>query len=281
MDTDSTRKNVIMLPLEYIDQFKNHSYTVKKDDELLELMDSIHRNGVQEPILVRPKKDDRFEILSGHRRTLAAKMDGFSEIPAIVIECNDDEAALLVCETNLHRTTDYQSECRAVKLQLQALNHQGQRGYGKNSARILAEQMHISEEEVRRMAHRALLQDPFFEAVEAEKLGKTAAFHLSYLTDTQQEQLLQMIFNGMCVWEEISVAATQIKKLASTQEKLTIEAIMSLLHKEEFKPTPRYRGEIIEFELASIALAANKNSIEPKEARDLVFKALQAYTQAK
>ncbi len=270
-----------MIPMEYINQFENHPYTVKKDDELLELMDSIHRNGVQEPILVRQKNKNNYEILSGHRRTLAAQMEGFSEIPAIVIECNDDEAALLVCETNLHRTADYQSECRAVKLQLQTLNHQGQRGYGKNSARILAEQMHISEEEVRRMAHRALLLDPFFDAVESEELGKTAAFHLSYLTETQQEQLLQMIFDGMCVWEDVSVAAAKIKKLASTQENLTIEAIMSLLHKEEFKPTPRYRGEIIEFELASIALAANKTSMEPKEARDLVFKALQAYTQAK
>ena len=113
------------ISIDLLDEFPNHPFKVLKNEELSKLEESIKDNGVLEPIIVR-KKDDRYEIVSGHRRKLASTLVGLKSIPCIVRNMNDDEATIYMVDSNMHRETILPSEkARAYKMKLDALNHQG------------------------------------------------------------------------------------------------------------------------------------------------------------
>ena len=249
------------IPLMKLETFAEHPYTIVNDEEMGELMEAVARYGVVEPILVRPKENGMYEILSGHRRVVAATMAGFMDIPARIMECDDDEAVFLVCDSNLHRTVDYRSQCHAVSLQLRAMNHQGKRGDGMSSAQRLGKQMHVSDEEIRRMDRRAQLSDSFFEAEESGKLKKTAMFHLACLKEEQQQQILDMIWRDDFSWDEISQVAEGIKKLTQSGKKLTVAGIMSLLKKE--KSPAQHKEETIAISLSTVDAALGDENIQP------------------
>ena len=147
----STIKDSVEIDL--LDTFKDHPFKVLKNDDLSKLEESIKVNGVLEPIIVR-KKDDRYEIVSGHRRKLASELIGLKTIPAIIRDMSDDEATIYMVDSNMHRESLLPSEkAKAYKMKLDALNHQGvtsgQVGQ-KYSRDLLADETNESSRQIQR-----------------------------------------------------------------------------------------------------------------------------------
>lgn len=127
MTSKNTPKNI---SIEQLHPFENHPYKVKDDEEMERLAESIQQNGVVSPIIVRPKGNtaDEYEIISGHRRVMASRKAGITEIPALVVSLDRDAAAIVMVDSNLHREHILPSEkAFAYKLKLEAMKHQGWR----------------------------------------------------------------------------------------------------------------------------------------------------------
>ena len=121
-------KKIVKLELYNIVPFENHPFTVKKDDSFQELKESIKENGLLEPLLVRPKKYGRYELISGHRRKLALELNGIKEADCYVEDLTDDEAVIKMVDSNIHRTLILPSEkAFAYKMKLEAIKHQGKK----------------------------------------------------------------------------------------------------------------------------------------------------------
>ena len=121
-------KKIVKLELCYIIPFENHPFAVKKDDSFQELKESIKENGLLEPLLVRPIKYGRYELISGHRRKLALELNGIKEANCYVEDLTDDEAVIKMVDSNIHRTLILPSEkAFAYKMKLEAIKHQGKK----------------------------------------------------------------------------------------------------------------------------------------------------------
>ena len=121
-------KKIVKLELYNIVPFENHPFMIKKDDSFQELKESIKENGLLEPLLVRPKKDGRYELISGHRRKLALELNGIKEANCYVEVLTDDEAVIKMVDSNIHRTLILPSEkAFAYKMKLEAIKHQGKK----------------------------------------------------------------------------------------------------------------------------------------------------------
>src|SRR5574344_2643199 len=121
---EAKKEKIEEIEIDLLDTFKDHPFKVLKNDDLSKLEESIKVNGVLEPIIVR-KKDDRYEIVSGHRRKLASELIGLKTIPAIIRDMTDDEATIYMVDSNMHRESLLPSEkAKAYKIKLDPLNHQ-------------------------------------------------------------------------------------------------------------------------------------------------------------
>ena len=121
-------KNIKKINIMDIDDFKNHPFKVKQDESFKELKQSIKEHGLLEPLLVRPKEFDRFELISGHRRKLALELNGILEVDCYVEELTDEEATIKMVDSNIHRTLILPSEkAFAYKMKLEAIKHQGKK----------------------------------------------------------------------------------------------------------------------------------------------------------
>lgn len=119
---------IIKIKIQDIDPFENHPFRVKKDDSFYELKDSIKTSGLLEPLLVRPSKFGRYELISGHRRKLALELNGIKEANCYVEELTDDEAVIKMVDSNIHRTLILPSEkAFAYRMKLEAIKHQGKK----------------------------------------------------------------------------------------------------------------------------------------------------------
>ena len=122
---EQKKEKIEELELSLLDTFKNHPFKIINNEDLSKLKESINVNGVLEPIIVR-KKDDRYEIISGHRRKYASELLGLKTIPCIIRDMTDDEATIYMVDSNMHRETILPSEkAKAYKMKLDALSHQG------------------------------------------------------------------------------------------------------------------------------------------------------------
>ena len=121
-------KNMQKLDVTKLKEFENHPYKVKHDDEMEMLIESIKEHGILSPIIVRPLENDEYEIISGHRRLFASKRAGLTEVPALVVEMDRDNAAIALVDSNLHRDNISPSEkAFAYKLKMEAMSRQGYR----------------------------------------------------------------------------------------------------------------------------------------------------------
>ena len=132
MDSEDLKKNqlpkIFQIPLTEIDDFPDHPFKVKMDEDMDQLVESIKERGVITPITLRKKEDGRYEIVSGHRRKKACEIAGLETIPAEVKELTRDEAIILMVDSNLQRSTILPSEkAFSYKMRLEAMNRQGQR----------------------------------------------------------------------------------------------------------------------------------------------------------
>lgn len=229
------------LPLDKMEPFPNHPFKVIDDDKMLETVESIKERGVLVPILVRPKNDGNFEIVSGHRRHHASQLAGLTEIPAIVREMDDDTAILLMVDSNLQREELLPSEkAFAYKMKLDAMKRQGQRTDltsaqigrkfdGKESRELLAEQVGESRNQISRFIRLTNLVPNLLDRVDNKTMAFNAAVEVSYLTEPEQLMLCDAIER-----EECTPNLSQAKRLKQySQDGKLDENVMDAIMTEE------------------------------------------------
>lgn len=190
--------NVQQLQLEQLHAFSTHPFSVRDDEEMASLVESVRENGVLNPILVRPARGGGYEILAGHRRTYAARQVGLKEIPALVRELDDDAATILMVDSNLQREKILPSEkAAAYKLRMEAMKRQAGRpknnaaqiernSVGQESRTMLAEQVGESSGQIQRYIRLNYLDKKLLDAVDAGDVPMNAGVALSYLPAEEQ-----------------------------------------------------------------------------------------------
>lgn len=235
------QERVQSLPLDKMEPFPNHPFKVIDDDKMLETVESIKERGILVPILVRPKNDGNFEIVSGHRRHHASQLAGLTEIPAIVREMDDDTAILLMVDSNLQREELLPSEkAFAYKMKLDAMKRQGQRTDltsaqigrkfdGKESRELLAEQVGESRNQISRFIRLTNLVPNLLDRVDNKTMAFNAAVEVSYLTEPEQLMLCDAIER-----EECTPNLSQAKRLKQySQDGKLDENVMDAIMTEE------------------------------------------------
>ena len=234
------QERVQNLPLDKLEPFPNHPFKVIDDDKMLETVESIKERGVLVPILVRPKNDGNFEIVSGHRRHHASQLAGLTEIPAIVREMDDDTAILLMVDSNLQREELLPSEkAFAYKMKLDAMKRQGQRTdltcsqignkLGMKSSEELAEQTGESKNQIFRYIRLTHLVPELLDRVDNKTMAFNAAVEVSYLTEPEQFMLCDAIER-----EECTPNLSQAKRLKQySQDGKLDENVMDAIMTEE------------------------------------------------
>lgn len=274
-ERDEQRKEKIEeLDISLLDTFKNHPFKVINNEDLSKLKDSININGVLEPIIVR-KKDDRYEIISGHRRKYASELLGLKTIPCIIRDMTDDEATIYMVDSNMHRETILPSEkAKAYKMKLDALNHQG-KSLGQLVPKIdsrdkVGEEAGESGRQVNRFIRLNELIPELLDKVDNKEIAFNPAVEISYLSKSEQEILLEAIDYSDAT---PSHAQTIILKKLSQDGKLTNEIIVDMMNEE--KPNQKPKIKINEDKLRS---AIPKN-VRVDNYEDFIFKAIDYYSK--
>lgn len=190
-----------MIPINQITSFTNHPFKVRDDEKMMETVESVKKRGVIFPAIVRKKKDGTYEMVAGHRRRRACQLAQLSEMPCIVRELTDDEATILMVDSNVQREEILPSErAWAFKMKLEALNRQGKRvdltstpSVQKLSVEIVAEEFGISREQVRRYVALTNLDSALLKMVDENKIALRPAVQISYMKKQDQKELLDAI----------------------------------------------------------------------------------------
>ena len=198
---NESRESVREIPLEEISDFPNHPFKVKMDESMADMAESVKQYGVLVPALVREKPEGGYEMIAGHRRKMASELAEKKEIPCIVRNLTDDEAIIIMVDSNLQREQILPSEkAFAYKMKLEAMNRQGQRTdltsvplgqkLGKTSRELLAEKSPDSNTQIQRYIRLTELITPILDMVDSGKIAIRPAVELSYLPKEQQTVLL-------------------------------------------------------------------------------------------
>lgn len=265
------------IPLSEIDEFPNHPFHVRLDEDMDQLVESIKERGIITPVTLRQKPDGRYEIVSGHRRTKACELAGLTTVKAEIKELSRDEAIILMVESNLQRTTILPSEkAFSYKMRLEAMNRQGQRTdltstpvvSKSRSNEMLGEVGGESREQVRRYIRLTHLIPPLLDLVDAGKIAFRPAVELSYLTEEEQNSLLDSINS-----EQATPSLAQALKMKefSQNGRLNADVILSIMCEQ--KPNQK---EKISFQSERLKPFIPKN-FTAKQTEDYVVKALEYY----
>lgn len=242
------QERVQIVPAEQVFPYARQPYSVDRPSaDLVRLMDSIERTGIAEPLIVRPRSEGGYEIISGHRRDYCAKVVGLNTRPVIVRDYSDEDADILVVDYNINRENLLPSEkAKAYKLKLDAMKRQGARTdltsdqlgpmlSGVRTNQVLAEQVSDSKTQVQRYIRLTNLIPPLMEAVDAGKLKFVpAADYISHLTEKEQTYL-QLVMER----DEVSPSVDQAQRLKQISAEGKLETnIIDLIMREE-KPLER------------------------------------------
>lgn len=230
--------------------FKNHPFRVLDDDRMMETVESVKAYGVLVPIIARPSEDG-YEIVSGHRRKRACELAGLDEIPVIVRNLDDDEAVIIMVDSNLQRENILPSErAKAYQMKLEAIKRQTARGrpVGDNSRQVgenysvskVAEDLGESERQVQRFIRLNQLEQTLMDKVDSGKLAFTPAVELSYLKPEEQQWLDAALEENQ---QTPSLSQAQRMKRESKQGTLSAESMMEIMR--ENKQTIPSRGSVI------------------------------------
>ena len=199
-ETAAQGEQIQQVPVAELHPFKDHPFKVLDDEAMLKIVESVARFGLLTPLVVRPRQEGGYEIISGHRRQHAAQLAGLKTLPVIVRELDDDQAILQMVESNLQRETIRPSErAFAYKMKLEALKHQGARtdltlsqvGEKLWSVTQVGAAAQESERQVHRYIRLTHLIPELLELVDQKKISFNPAVELSYLTDAEQRDFLQ------------------------------------------------------------------------------------------
>ena len=280
--TDESRaeaqlEKVVTLNPADISDFPNHPFKVKQDEAMAEMVDSVKQYGVLVPALVRPKADGGYEMVAGHRRKCAATLAGITEMPCIVRNLTDDEATIIMVDSNLQRETILPSEkAFAYKMKLEAMKRQGQRSdltstplvSKSRSNEELGQKNGDSREQVRRFIRLTELIPSVLDMVDSGKIAFRPAVELSYLSKEQQQSLYDTMECEDCT---PSLAQTIKMKEFSRDGKLSAEVILSIMQEE--KPNQREQ-----FKMPKERISKYFSPGTPaQKIEDTIIKALELY----
>ena len=235
-------EQVQQIPLSEIRPFKNHPFKVTDDELMQQTIDSIMQVGVLNPAIIRPAPEGGYEMVAGHRRLHAADLAGLKTIPAIVRNLDDDEAVILMVDSNLQRETISPMErAQAYKMKLEALKHQGKRvdltcdqvGHkldSKKSIQKVAEDAGESKTQVQRYIRLTELLPEVQKKVDSKEIAFSPAVELSYLTRDEQKQFLDAMDYSQ---NTPSLSQAQRLKKLSREGKCTQEAMRSIMSEEK------------------------------------------------
>ena len=281
-------EKIMELPIDEIHEFKNHPFRVRQDEEMIKLTESITENGILLPTLVRPSPDGKgYEMVSGHRRMKAAEMNGLDKIPAIVRDLTDEQATIIMVDSNIQRETILPTERGfAYKMKLEAMKRQGKRvdltcvqlGHkleGIKSVEILANEVGESKNQVRRYIRLTELIEPLRDMVDGlredkKKIALNPAVELSYLSKENQQFVVKYI-------EELDLTpshaqAIRMKEL-SKENRLDENVIYSIL--TEIKPNQK---EKISFKMEDIDEYFPKD-YTPRQKSEVILKLLKSWAK--
>ena len=237
-------EKVLSIPIEQLTGFRNHPFQVKDNEELQALCDSIREYGILSPLLARPVEHG-YEIVSGHRRQAAALKLGLETLPVLVREMTDDEATILMVDSNIQRENLLPSEkAFAYKMKMEAIKHQGKvtsrQLVGKlESADLIAEGE--SGRTVQRYIRLTYLAKPILDLVDQGRIAFSPGVELSYLTKVEQAELWDIMESEDCT-PSLS-QAVRLKKLSQKGE-LMPEAIFDIMSEEKANQKERIRIEV-------------------------------------
>lgn len=274
-------EKVVMLNPADISDFPNHPFKVKQDEAMAEMADSVKQYGVLVPALVRPKADGGYEMVAGHRRKCAATLARITEMPCIVRNLTDDEATIIMVDSNLQRETILPSEkAFAYKMKLEAMKRQA--GRPKNSAPLepnlkgtrsneeLAANSPDSRSQIQRYIRLTELIPPMLDMVDSGKVAFRPAVELSYLSKEQQQSLYDTMECEDCT---PSLAQAIKMKEFSRDGKLSAEVILSIMQEE--KPNQREKPAFRDERITRLI----PKSIPRGQETDFVIRALEFYNR--
>lgn len=296
---EANSEKVMTIPIDKITDFKEHPFHVTMDEDMAKLIDSIKENDMLMPALVRPKKDGTYEMISGHRRKFALSQLGRQEMNVIIRDLDDDQATILMVDSNIQRENIYPSERGyAYKMRLEAMKHQGKRiekipddelgiEYKTTSGQVgqklsnavsrdlLAQQLGESSKQIQRFIRLTYLIEPLQEMVDGRheneiKIAFNPAVELSYLTESEQYDLANAIVENQ---RTPSLAQCQEFKRLSHDGELTTEFIEDTLSEE--KPNQR---EKLSFQMKEINKYFPKD-FTPGKKKDLMIHLLENWAK--
>lgn len=296
---EANSEKVMTIPIDKITDFKEHPFHVTMDEDMAKLIDSIKENDMLMPALVRPKKDGTYEMISGHRRKFALSQLGKKEMNVIIRDLDDDQATILMVDSNIQRENIYPSERGyAYKMRLEAMKHQGKRieeipddelgiEYKTTSGQVgqklsnavsrdlLAQQLGESSKQIQRFIRLTYLIEPLQEMVDGRheneiKIAFNPAVELSYLTESEQYDLANAIVENQ---RTPSLAQCQEFKRLSHDGELTTEFIEDTLSEE--KPNQR---EKLSFQMKEIDKYFPKD-FTPGKKKDLMIHLLENWAK--
>lgn len=296
---EANSEKVMTISIDKITDFKEHPFHVTMDEDMAKLIDSIKENDMLMPALVRPKKDGTYEMISGHRRKFALSQLGRKEMNVIIRDLDDDQATILMVDSNIQRENIYPSERGyAYKMRLEAMKHQGKRieeipddelgiEYKTTSGQVgqklsnavsrdlLAQQLGESSKQIQRFIRLTYLIEPLQEMVDGRheneiKIAFNPAVELSYLTESEQYDLANAIVENQ---RTPSLAQCQEFKRLSHDGELTSEFIEDTLSEE--KPNQR---EKLSFQMKEIDKYFPKD-FTPGKKKDLMIHLLENWAK--
>ncbi len=274
------QKNIVGkrdIRLDLIDNFPNHPYHVFDDADMAELVESIETNGLLNPVIVRSKADGRYELISGHRRKRAYEILGLEKIKSIVVDVDDNEAVILMVDSNCQRSKILPSEkAFSYKMKLEAIKSQGKRT-DLTSTQVVSKlksdeqvgkETNESRETVRRFIRLTYLIPELLQFVDIGRMKMQPAIELSYLDEESQRDLVDII-DDTDVFPSFS--QTVRMRRAFNNGELTYELIAKIMAEDKANQKPRYRFSV---EKLNQFLPTNLND---KQAEEYVLKALTHY----
>ena len=292
---DASAEKVTTIPIDKITDFKGHPFHVTMDEDMAKLIDSIKENDMLMPALVRPKEDGTYEMISGHRRKFALSQLGRKEMNVIVRNLDDDQATILMVDSNIQRENIYPSERGyAYKMRLEAMKHQGKKieeipddelgieyskstcgQVGHKSIDLLANDLGESRKQIQRFIRLTYLVEPLQKMVDGRheneiKIAFNPAVELSYLTESEQYDLANAIVENQ---RTPSLAQCQEFKRLSHDGELTTEFIDDTLSEE--KPNQR---EKLSFQMKEIDQYFPKD-FTPGKKKDLMIRLLENWAK--
>ena len=268
------------IPLSEIDDFPEHPFQVKLDEDMDQLVESICDNGIITPVTLRQKEDGRYEMIAGHRRKKACEIAGFDTIKAEIRDLTRDESIILMVESNLQRSTILPSEkAFSYKMRLEAMNRQGGRPSKRNLTPLvsdksrrtneeLGELVGESREQIRRYIRLTYLIKPLLDMVDEGQIALRPAVELSYLREQEQQDLLETIS-----YEDATPSLAQAIKLKNLSRSggLNADSILAIMC--EKKPN---QAEKISFRTEKLKPYIPRN-YTPQQTEEYILKALEHY----